>query len=87
MADSNPQLQAGYQTFRTVACILLGGMAGGLAMIPATATLTTIPPTILVVTGMLAGSYAGYKRRTSSFFFYMSLFTVLILIGILNRQG
>jgi|GEM_PF-2069120 len=87
MTTVNVPHHTGYQTFRTVACILLGGVAGGLTMVPGIAILVSIPPGFLVAVGIIAGAYAGYNRRSSSIFFYMSLLTVLILVGILGRQA
>ena len=73
-----------YSNFRSIASVLLGGIAGMFIVIPITALVEGVPPPLPSLLGFGAGAFLGFRRRASSAFFYTALVAVLVLASLLT---
>lgn len=77
-----------YARFRAICSVVLGGIVGFLIGLP-TCGIEQVSSgrCWLPIFFIIAGGIIGYKKRANTFFFYFSLFAILILSVVLLTQG
>ena len=75
------------QKFYQIATIILSAIAGFLIAIPLISSATNKFTLLVVPIFTLMGGLAGYRRRNSHVFFYISLAAVGILSSLITLRG
>lgn len=74
-----------YKQFTAIVTVFFSLLTGVLVVMPF-ALQRPEQSTALILAGAAMGAISGYRRRHSRFFFYLSIFAVLILSTILTFQ-
>ena len=74
-----------FNSFRAIACALLGAFVGALIALPLLASTEGLRlPLFIAFTA--AGGLIGYRKRASTLFFYFSLIAVVALASLISYQ-
>jgi hypothetical protein len=73
-----------YVQFRHIATVLLGGITGFLIVLPFGLSQSPGLTPWYVLLGFALGTFAGYRRRNSRFFFYFCLAAIIMLSCLLT---
>lgn len=76
-----------FEQFRSVACIVLGGVVGLLIGLPISLHLPSPLSVAIPLASLALGIISGYRHRQSIVFFYFALACVCVLSAVVGTTG
>jgi hypothetical protein len=76
-----------FEQFRSIACVVLGGLIGALIGLPASLHTPAPFSALLPIVTLLLGILSGYRHRKSIGFFYFALVCVCALSAVVGTSG